>query len=134
MAFKKVTGLSSNHATGFVQVHYGEIEFYRRNTLLITLRVDVLESSGIPPSVFHMLEKNVGRKVLVIIDPQYGFEGILAAVTHEPAGIWLSNADAVVLRATIAQPFPQVVSRENKSEIFINVKNIHRLEVVHKSK
>ena len=115
-------------------MYYGEIEFYRRNTLLILLLVDVLESSGVPPSVFHMLEKNVGRKVLVIIDPQYGFEGILAAVTHEPAGIWLSNADAVVLRATIAQPFPQVVSRENKSEIFINVKNIHRLEVVHKGK
>jgi hypothetical protein len=92
------------------------------------------ESGGPPPSVFHMLEKNVGRKVLVIVDPQYGYEGLLAAVTHEPPGIWLSNAFAVILRATIAQPFPQVVSREDKSEIFVNVKNIQRLEVLHKGK
>ncbi len=81
-----------------------------------------------------MLEKNVGRRVLVIVDPQYGYEGVLAAVTHEPAGIWLSGAFAVVLRATIAQPFPQVVSREDKSEIFVNVRNIQRLEVLHKGK
>jgi hypothetical protein len=92
------------------------------------------ESGSVPPTIFHMLEKNVGRKVLVIVDPQYGYEGVLAAVTHEPAGIWLSNAFAVVLRATIAQPFPQVVSREDKSEIFVNVRNIQRLEVLHKSK
>jgi len=92
------------------------------------------ESSGLPPSVFYMLEKNVGRKVLVIVEPQYGYEGVLAAVTHEPPGIWLSGADAVILRATIAQPFPQVVSKENRSEIFVNVKNIQRLEVLHKGK
>jgi len=92
------------------------------------------ESGGPPPSVFQMLEKNVGRKVLVIVDPQYGYEGVLAAVTHEPPGLWLSNAFAVILRATIAQPFPQVVSREDKSEIFVNVKNIQRLEVLHKGK
>jgi len=92
------------------------------------------ENGGPPPSVFQMLEKNVGRKVLVIVDPQYGYEGVLAAVTHEPPGLWLSNAFAVILRATIAQPFPQVVSREDKSEIFVNVKNIQRLEVLHKGK
>jgi hypothetical protein len=98
------------------------------------LLVVMSESGSVPPTIFHMLEKNVGRKVLVIVDPQYGYEGVLAAVTHEPAGIWLSNAFAVVLRATIAQPFPQVVSREDKSEIFVNVRNIQRLEVLHKSK
>ncbi len=92
------------------------------------------ESGNVPPSVFHMLEKNVGHRVLVIVEPQYGYEGLLAAVTHEPPGIWLSNAFAVVLRATIAQPFPQVVSREDKSEIFVNVRNIQRLEVLHKGK
>ena len=92
------------------------------------------ESGSVPPTIFHMLEKNVGRRVLVIVDPQYGYEGVLAAVTHEPAGIWLSAAFAVVLRATIAQPFPQVVSREDKSEIFVNVRNIQRLEVLHKGK
>lgn len=96
--------------------------------------VTLLESSGVPPSVFHMLEKNIGRRVLVVVGPQYGFEGVLTAVTHEPPGIWLSNADGVILRATIAQPFPQVVSREDKSEIFLNVKDIQRLEVLHKGK
>ena len=92
------------------------------------------EGSNIPISVFHMLEKNLGRKVLVILDPSYGFEGTLAAITHEPAGIWLSNADAVIMRATIAQPIPQVVAKENRSEIFVNLRNVQRIEVLHKSK
>jgi hypothetical protein len=92
------------------------------------------EGSNIPISVFHMLEKNVGRKVLVVLDPSYGFEGTLAAITHEPAGIWLSNADAVIMRATIAQPIPQVVSKENRSEIFVNLRSVQRIEVLHKSK
>jgi hypothetical protein len=92
------------------------------------------EGSNIPISVFHMLEKNVGRKVLVILDPSYGFEGTLVAITHEPAGIWLSNADAVIMRATIAQPIPQVVARENRSEIFVNLRSVQRIEVLHKSK
>jgi len=92
------------------------------------------ESGGLPPSVFHLLEKNVGRRVLAILDPSYGFEGTLTAVTHDPPGIWLSNADAVIMRATIAQPMPQVVSKENRSEIFINLKNVQRIEVLHKSK
>jgi len=92
------------------------------------------ESGGLPPTVFHLLEKNVGRKVLVILDPSYGFEGSLIAVTHEPPGIWLSNADAVIMRATIAQPIPQVVSKENRSEIFINLRNVQRIEVLHKGK
>lgn len=92
------------------------------------------ESGSVPPSIFHMFEKNVGRRVLVIVEPQYGYEGVLTAVTHEPPGIWLSNAFAVTLRSTIAQPFPQVVSREDKSEIFVNVRSIQRLEVLHKGK
>jgi hypothetical protein len=92
------------------------------------------EGSNIPITVFHMLEKNVGRKVLVILDPSYGFEGTLAAITHEPAGIWLSNADAVIMRATIAQPIPQVVSREDRSEIFVNLRNVQRIEILHKNK
>jgi len=92
------------------------------------------DSSGLPPTVLHLLEKNVGRRVLAILDPSYGFEGTLVAVTHDPSGIWLSNADAVIMRATIAQPIPQVVAKENRSEIFINLKNVQRIEVLHKSK
>jgi len=84
--------------------------------------------------VFHLLEKNVGRRVLAILDPSYGFEGTLIAVTHDPPGIWISNADAVIMRATIAQPIPRVVAKENRSEIFINLKNVQRIEVLHKGK
>lgn len=85
----------------------------------------------IPPTVFHMLEKNLGKKIRVILDPSYGFEGTLAAVTREPAGIWLADAEAVILRATIAQPIPQVASREERSEIFVHLNSVQRVEVLH---
>ena len=71
---------------------------------------------------------------MVILDPSYGFEGKIVAVTHDPPGIWLSNADAIILRATIAKPIPQVVGKENRSEVFINLNAVQRIEVLHKSK
>jgi hypothetical protein len=85
----------------------------------------------IPPSIFHMLERNVGKDIRVILDPAYGFEGTLAAITLEPPGIWLSDAEAVILRATIAQPIPQVAAREERSEIFVNLNSVQRIEVLH---
>ena len=87
--------------------------------------------AGLPPTVFHMLERNVGRRVRVILDPAYGFEGELTAVTRDPPGIWLSDADAVTLRATIAQPIPQVAFREKRSEIFIHLNSAQRIEVLY---
>ncbi len=90
-----------------------------------------MPEKGIPPTIFHMLEKNLGKKIRVIMDPSYGFEGTLAAVTREPAGIWLSDAEAVILRATIAQPIPQVASREERSEIFVHLNSVQRIEVLH---
>jgi hypothetical protein len=39
----------------------------------------------LPLSIFHMLEKNMGKKIRVILDPAYGFEGTLVAVTHQPS-------------------------------------------------
>jgi len=84
-----------------------------------------------PPTVFHMLERHLGRKIQIILDPSYGYEGVLVAVTREPPGIWLSDAKATVLRSTIAQPIPQVVSREERSEIFVNLSSVHRIEVLH---
>ncbi len=84
-----------------------------------------------PPSVFLMLERNLGKKIRVILDAAYGFEGTLAAVTHIPSGIWLSDAEAVVLRATIAQPIPQVASREERSELFLHLDSVQRIEVLH---
>jgi hypothetical protein len=88
----------------------------------------------LPPSIFHMLERNVGKRILVILEPTYGFEGVLAAITHQPAGIWLSEAEAVVLRATIAQPIPQITSREEKSEIFLHLNSVQRIEILHKTR
>ncbi|MCW3976929.1 MAG: hypothetical protein NWE77_03240 [Candidatus Bathyarchaeota archaeon] len=93
-----------------------------------------MSESSLPPTVLHMLEKNVGRRVAAILDPSYGFEGKLIAVTHNPAGIWLSDADAIILRATIAQPIPQVVGKEDRSEVFINLSAVQRIEVLHRSK
>ena len=90
-----------------------------------------MSAAGLPPTVFHMLERNVGRRVRVILDASYGFEGELAAVTRDPPGIWLSDADAVTLRATIAQPIPQVAFREKRSEIFIHLNSAQRIEVLH---
>ncbi len=91
-----------------------------------------MSETSIPPTVFHMLERNVKRKVLVILDSSYGFEGVLVAVTRDPPGIWLSDAEAVTLRSTIAQPIPQVASREERSEIFVNLNSVQRIEVLHK--
>ena len=71
-----------------------------------------MPDTGLPLTVFHMLERNVGRRIVAILDTSYGFEGKLVAVTRQPPGIWLSDADAIILRSTIAQPIPQVVKRE----------------------
>jgi hypothetical protein len=90
-----------------------------------------MPEQSLPPTIFHMLEKNVGNQIRVILDPAYGFEGTLIAVTREPAGIWLSDAEAIILRATIAQPIPQVASREERSEVFVHLNSVHRIEVLH---
>jgi hypothetical protein len=92
-----------------------------------------MSKAGPPPTVFHILERNIGRRMVAILDPSYGFEGTLAAVTREPPGIWLSDAEIVTLRSTIAQPVPQVVSREHRSEVFINLSSVQRIEVLHES-
>jgi len=90
-----------------------------------------MSEQELPLSIFHMLERSLGKKVRVVLDPAYGFEGTLVAVTHSPAGIWLSDAEAVVLRATIAQPIPQVASREERSELFLHLNSVQRIEVLH---
>jgi len=90
-----------------------------------------MPEQSLPPTIFHMLEKSLGKKIRVIMDSSYGFEGSLAAVTREPPGIWLSDAEAVILRATIAQPIPQVASREERSEIFVHLNSVQRIEILH---
>jgi hypothetical protein len=93
-----------------------------------------MPDQDVPLSIFHMLERNLGKRIRVILDPTYGFEGILVALTHQPAGIWLSNAEAIVLRSTIAQPIPVVTNREERSEIFLHLNSVQRIEVLHPPK
>jgi hypothetical protein len=93
-----------------------------------------MPEQDVPLSIFHMLERNLGKRIRVILDPTYGFEGILVALTHQPAGIWLSNAEAIVLRSTIAQPIPVVTNREERSEIFLHLNSVQRIEVLHPPK
>ena len=90
-----------------------------------------MSANATPPSVLLMLERHMGRKIHVILDQSYGYEGILAAVSRDPPGLWLSEGKATVLRSTIAQPIPQVVSREDRSEVFINLTSVQRLEILH---
>jgi hypothetical protein len=90
-----------------------------------------MSKAGPPPSVLQILERQIGKRIVAILDPSYGFEGTLAAVTLEPPGIWLSDADSITLRTTIAQPVPQIVSREDRSEVFVNLNSVQRIEVLH---
>ncbi|MDR2699394.1 MAG: hypothetical protein LBC12_01005 [Nitrososphaerota archaeon] len=89
-----------------------------------------MPAQNLPPSVFHMLERNIGKRVRIIIDSAYGYEGTLEAVTQELAGIWLSEADAIILRATLAQPIPQIASKEEAGDLYLNLKEIQRFEVL----
>jgi len=89
-----------------------------------------MPTQNLPPSTFQMLERNVGKKIRVIIEPAYGFEGTLVAVTQDPAGIWLSEVDTIVLRATLAQPIPQVSSREETNDVYLNLKTVQRIEIL----
>lgn len=80
--------------------------------------------------LFHIIERYLDRRVLTMVDRDHGFEGKLTAVSRTPPGIWLSDAEAVIFRSTLANPLPQIVSRHKRSELFINLTSIQRLEVL----
>jgi hypothetical protein len=75
-----------------------------------------------------MLEKLAGKRVLVVVERDFGYEGELAAISHHPPGIWLSDAEAIVLRSTVVNPIPQIVSKEKKQELFIHLNSVLRIE------
>jgi len=81
-----------------------------------------------------MLERLVGKKILVVISRDFGYEGRLAVVSHEPPGLWLSESDAVILRSTVVSPIQQVVNREPKGETFLHLDAIQRLETIPEAK
>lgn len=85
---------------------------------------------GVSPSVFHFIERHIGRRAIIIIDRDFGYDGRIEAVSHTPAGIWLADADAVILRTSLANPIPRIVSREKKGELFVHLNSILRLEVL----
>ena len=86
----------------------------------------VLDSAS--PTVFHMLERMVGKRVLAVINRDFGYEGRVAVVSHDPPGIWLTESEAVILRSTVVSPIPQIVNREPKGETFLHLDAIQRLE------
>ena len=90
-------------------------------------------SSEITPTVLQILEKNLGKNVRIVVDRNFGYEGELVAISQNPPGIWLSKAEAIVLRTTLAHPLPQVISREEMSEIFINLNASERIVILHQS-
>ena len=107
--------------------------FIPRLRIIVFPEVLSMPEQELPPSIFHMLERNVGKKIRVVLEPSYGFEGTLVAVTQQPSGIWLAEAEAIVLRTTMAQPIPQVASREERSELFLHLNSVQRIEVIHAS-
>ncbi|OLD04882.1 hypothetical protein AUG19_08330 [archaeon 13_1_20CM_2_54_9] len=90
--------------------------------------------SATSPTVFHRLEKLVGKKILVVITRDFGYTGKLAVVSHQPPGIWLENSDAVILRSTVVSPIPQVVNTEPKGDLFLHLDAIQRLESIPEGK
>ena len=90
-----------------------------------------MSSTG--PTLFHMLEKLVGKRVLVIVERDFGYEGELVVISHHPPGLWLSEAEAVVLRSTVVNPIPQVVSKEKKHELFLHLNSVLRIEAASES-
>ncbi len=90
--------------------------------------------SAVNPTVFHMLERLVGKRVLAVINRDFGYEGHLAVVSHEPPGIWLTESEAVILRSTVVSPIPQIVNREPKGETFLHLDAIQRLETIPETK
>ena len=81
-----------------------------------------------------MLERLVGKRVLAVINRDFGYEGQLTVVSHNPPGLWLSDSEAVTLRSTVVSPIPQVVNREPKGETFLHLDRIERLETVTEGK
>ncbi|MFH1328964.1 MAG: hypothetical protein ABIH76_09040 [Candidatus Bathyarchaeota archaeon] len=92
-----------------------------------------MSEPSISPTIFHFLERHIGSKVLIMIDHDFGYEGKIEAVSHVPPGLWLTDAEVAVLRATLANPVPRIVTREKKSELFINLNSVLRVEILPKS-
>jgi hypothetical protein len=90
--------------------------------------------AAVNPTIFHMLERLVGKRVLAVINRDFGYEGLLSVVSHEPPGVWLTESEAVILRSTVVSPIPQIVNREPKGETFLHLDASQRLESISEGK
>jgi small nuclear ribonucleoprotein (snRNP)-like protein len=80
-------------------------------------------------SAIGVLSECVGRRIRVIVGDNFGYEGTLSAVSQSPPSLFLSNAEAIVIRTTIADPVPRIVSKERRSSIFVNLDSVLRIEI-----
>ena len=87
-------------------------------------------STRIDYSVLQRLENNIGKRVQIIVDQNYGFGGVITTISQNPPGLWLSNAESIVLRTTLANPLPQVVRREEVSKIFVNMRSAEHIVIL----
>jgi hypothetical protein len=45
-------------------------------------------SAEVNPTALQILERYIGKKVRVVLDRSFGYEGIVATVSQEPSGVW----------------------------------------------
>lgn len=80
-------------------------------------------------SILDMLRRNMGRRILAVMNERYGLEGTLVAVSEEPAGFWLSNVSQVPLQRSVSYDIPPIIHDEERGEIFINLKSVLKVEI-----
>jgi hypothetical protein len=73
----------------------------------------------------------MSKKILVVLNLDFGFESVDANIFQQSSGTWLGDVEAIVLRVALANPLPHIVSRGGWSEFFINFNHILRIEVLH---
>jgi nitrogen fixation protein FixH len=88
------------------------------------------QMSSSRPTLSHMLEKPVGKRALVVVEHELGYEGEFAAIAHHPPGSWLSEAEAIVPRSTVMNPVPQIVVNEKRQQLFAHLNSVLGLEAV----
>lgn len=89
-----------------------------------------MDEPQVSPTVFHLLERSVGKRVAITLDKDFGYEGKVEAVSRDPPSILLADAEVTVIRSTVANPIPRVVTREKKSKILIHLDAVHSVEIL----
>ncbi|WXG45749.1 MAG: hypothetical protein WED05_03525 [Candidatus Atabeyarchaeum deiterrae] len=88
-----------------------------------------MEESKPRLSAIGLLSECVGKRIRVIVKDNFGYEGTLSALSDSPPSLFLADAEAFVIRTTIADPVPRIVSKERRSSIFVNLDSVLRIEI-----